>query len=143
MSLRHLGRKKERMHTDPISDLLTRVRNAQLAKHEVVSVPASKIKISLAHILKAEGFIRDYKCIRDDKQGLLKVALKYDEGRNGAIREIKRQSVPSRRVYIGAADIPYVRNGFGIGIYTTSQGIMSDREARKRKIGGEYICSVF
>lgn len=131
------------MHTDPISDLLTRIRNAQAAKHDVVSIPASKIKISLAHILKAEGFIRDYKCIRDDKQGILKVALKYDDEKTGAIREIKRQSLPSRRLYRGSTELPYVRNGFGIGIYTTSKGVMSDREARKRKIGGEYICSVF
>ena len=129
--------------TDPIADLLTRVRNAQKAGHEVVSVPASKMKIALTHILKEEGFVKNYKCIRDGKQGLLKIALSYSEKGRPGITEIDRVSTPAKRVYIAADRLPFIRNGFGVGIYSTSKGIMTDREARKNKIGGEFICSVF
>lgn len=129
--------------TDPIADLLTRVRNAQKAGLEVISVPASKMKISLAHILREEGFIRNYKCIRDKKQGILKIALAYNEERQGVIQDIRRVSKPSRRLFVGANDLPYVKNGFGVAILSTSRGIMTDREARKQHVGGEYICSVF
>ncbi len=97
--------------TDPISDLLTRIRNAQKAQIEVINVPASKMKIGIAHLLKEEGFIKNYKCIRDRKQGLLKVALNYDESGNGVIREIQRVSKPSHRRYVRADAIPYIRNG--------------------------------
>lgn len=130
--------------TDPIADLLTRVRNAQHAKHDVVAIPASKMKIAIAHILREEGFIRNYKCVRDNKQGVLKIALKYSEetGR-GAIQNLKRESTPSKRLYVPSDKLPFVKNGFGIGILSTSKGLMTDREARKNKIGGEYICSVF
>lgn len=129
--------------TDPIADLLTRIRNGQQARHDVVAVPASKIKIGIAHILQEEGFIRAYKCIRDNKQGVLKIAIKYDEAGVGVIRDVKRVSKSSRRIYKKNGDIPKVRNGFGIGIYSTSAGLMSDRQARKAKVGGEYICSVY
>ncbi len=129
--------------TDPIADLLTRVRNAQKAGHEVVSVPASKMKIAITHILKEEGFVKNYKCIRDGKQGLLKIALSYGEKGRPGIKEIDRVSTPSKRVYIAADALPFIRNGFGVGIYSTSKGIMTDRDARKNKIGGEFICSVF
>ena len=129
--------------TDPIADLLTRVRNAQKAGHEVVSVPASKMKIALTHILKEEGFVRNYKCIRDGRQGLLKIALAYNDEGKGTIRELQRVSTPSKRVYVSADKLPFVKNGFGVGIISTSKGIMTDREARKSKIGGEFICSVF
>ena len=129
--------------TDPIADFLTRVRNAQRAGMEVLSIPASKVKISLAHLLKEEGFIRDYKCIRDRKQGLLKLALKYDKYGNGVIRDLQRVSKPSRRVYVAAKGIPYVKNGFGVSFISTSSGLMTDREARARNIGGEYICWVY
>lgn len=130
--------------TDPISDLLTRIRNGQMARKEVISVPASKMKIGITHILKEEGFVRNYKCIRDDKQGILKIALKYDEqSGKGVINEIKRASKSSRRVYVGASDIPFIKNGFGICLLSTSSGLMTDREARERKIGGEFVCSVF
>lgn len=128
---------------DPIADLLTRIRNGQKAGHDVVAIPASKMKISIAHILREEGFIKNYKCIRDAQQGVLKIALKYAEDGAGAIREIKRQSTPSRRFYKDSDELAFVRNGFGIGIYSTSRGIVTDREARQLKIGGEYICSVF
>jgi len=132
--------------TDPIADLLTRIRNAQKAGHEIISVPASKLKIAITHLLKQEGFIRAYKCIRDDKQGLIKIALKYrdeESMQTGVIQQLKRVSRPARRVYVTATNIPYVKNGFGIGILSTSQGVMTCREARKRNIGGEYLCSIY
>lgn len=129
--------------TDPIADLLTRIRNAQLAGHDVVVVPASKMKIAITAILKQEGFIRAFKCIRDSKQGVIKIALKYDEAGKGVIRTVERRSKPGRRLYVGAEKIPYVKNGFGLGIVSTSQGVLTCREARKRGIGGEYLCSVF
>lgn len=128
---------------DPIADLLTRVRNAQKAGHEIVSVPASKIKIAIAHILRDEGFVRNYKCIRDNKQGVLKIALAYSEDGKPGIRTIERESTSSRRLYVAADKLPFVKSGYGVGIFSTSQGIMTDREARKLNIGGEYICSVF
>lgn len=128
---------------DPIADLLTRVRNAQKAGQEVVSVPASKVKIGITNILKEEGFVRAYKCIRDKKQGILKIALAYDENGQGAIHEVKRVSTPGQRVYRTAGDLPFVKNGFGIGIYSTNKGLQTDRDMRKQKLGGEYICSVF
>lgn len=129
--------------TDPIADLLTRVRNGQAANKEVIAIPASKMKIAIAHILREEGFIRNYKCVRDSKQGVLKIALKYTEEGGGVIRALKRMSKSSRRLYVTADDIPYVKNGFGTGILSTSKGVMSDRDARKHHIGGEYLCSVF
>ncbi len=129
--------------TDPVADLLTRVRNAQKAGHEVVSVPASKMKIAITHILKEQGFIKNYKCIRDGRQGLLKIALSYGEHGRPGIKAIDRVSTPSKRVYVSKDKLPFIRNGFGIGILSTSKGIMTDREARKNQIGGEFICSVF
>jgi small subunit ribosomal protein S8 len=129
--------------TDPISDLLTRVRNAQKARAEVLSVPASKMKIAIAHILRDEGFIRNYKCIRDSKQGILKIALAYSDDEQGVIQSIQRVSKPSRRRFVNAKEIPFVKNGFGIAILSTSKGLMTDREARKQHVGGEHICSVF
>jgi len=128
---------------DPIADLLTRIRNAQIAGHEVVAVPASKMKIGIVHILKEEGFVRNYKCIRDGKQGVLKVALKYRPDGGGAISEIARISRPSRRIYVGSGDLPYVKSGFGVAVLSTSRGLMTDREARKNHVGGEYLCSIF
>ena len=129
--------------TDPIADLLTRVRNGQKAKREVVEVPASKMKIAIVHILREEGFIRDYKCIRDNKQGKIKLALKYDVLGDGVIKEVKRVSKSSKRIYVGSEELPFVKNGFGMAIISTSKGVITDREARKLKVGGEYICSIF
>ena len=128
---------------DSIADLLTRIRNAQMACHEVVSIPASMIKIALTHILKEEGFIKNYKCIRDRKQGIIKIALKYTEDGKGVIRGIDRISTSSRRVYVGVDKIPYVKNGLGCSILSTPKGVMSDRDARAKNLGGEIICSVF
>ena len=131
------------MNTDPIADFLTRIRNGQRACNEVVSMPASRIKIAIAHILRQEGFVKNYRCIRDGKQGLLKVTLKYRDPLNGVIREIKRLSRPGCRRYVGSENIPLVKNGFGIVVLSTSQGIMTDREARRRGTGGELLCSVY
>jgi small subunit ribosomal protein S8 len=129
--------------TDPIADLLTRVRNAQAARHDVVVVPASKVKIALVDIMKNEGYVRAYKCIRDGKQGLIKIALKYSDDARPAIRGLERMSKPGRRVYKGFEELPYVKNGFGIGILSTSRGIMTAKEARLLKVGGEYLCAVY
>ena len=130
---------------DPISDLLTRIRNAQKAGHEVLAIPASKMKISIVHLLREEGFIRAYKCIRDNKQGIVKVALKYlDEGHTeGVIRGIDRLSKPGRRVYVDAEKIPFIKNGHGMAILSTSKGVMTCRDARRHHIGGELLCSVY
>lgn len=129
--------------SDPISDFLTRIRNAQKAKQEVVSIPASMMKISIAHILREEGFIKNYKCIRDKKQGILKVALKYDAAGKGAISGLKKVSKPGLRVYIGFEEIPRIRNNFGIAILSTSKGVMSNRSAKSLKVGGEFLCTVY
>ena len=131
--------------TDPIADLLTRIRNAQQAGISVLSIPASKMKIAIVHILKEEGFIKAYKCIRDNKQGVIKVALKYldEKHLSPVIQHIERQSLSSRRKYVRHEDIPYVKNGFGVGILSTSKGVMTCKHARTLKIGGEYICSVY
>jgi small subunit ribosomal protein S8 len=129
--------------TDPIADLLTRIRNAQHAGLEVVNVPASKMKIGITHLLKEEGYIRAYKCVRDNKQGILKIALKYSEDGEGVIHGLERKSRPGRRWYVNADKIPFVKNGFGFNIISTSKGLMTDRQARKDKVGGEYICSVY
>jgi small subunit ribosomal protein S8 len=129
--------------TDPIADLLTRVRNAQKAGVEVVSIPASKIKIGIAHLLKEQGYIRAYKCIRDDRQGVLKIALKYGDEGKPVISGIDRVSKPGKRVYVHADAIPYVKNGFGCAILSTSKGLMVDRMARGEHVGGELICTVY
>jgi len=128
---------------DPIADFLTRIRNAQKAQQEVVSIPASMMKISIAHILREEGFIKNYKCIRDKKQGILKVALKYDVSGRGAITKIDKVSKPSLRIYIGYKEIPKVRNDYGIAILSTPKGVMTNRSAKALKVGGEHICSVY
>ena len=128
---------------DPLGDLLTRIRNGQKAGHEVVSVPASAMKIAITHLLKEEGFVRNYKCIRDRKQGVIKIALNYREDGKGVILGIKRVSRPSCRSYVAVDKIPFVKNGFGTAIISTSRGVMTCREARKQHIGGEHLCSVF
>lgn len=131
--------------TDPIADLLTRIRNAQQARHSVVSIPASKVKVAIVHLLKKEGFLKAYKCIRDNKQGIIKVAFKQpaEAGSRNVISALKRESKPGRRVYVRSEKLPTVKNGFGIAVLSTSQGIMTCKEARKRNVGGEYLCSVY
>ncbi|BAX71842.1 MULTISPECIES: 30S ribosomal protein S8 [Leuconostoc] len=129
--------------TDPIADFLTRVRNANLARHEVVEAPASKIKKSIAEILKAEGFIRDFEYIDDNKQGVIRVFLKYGEDRNRVITGIQRISKPGLRKYVKAEELPKVLNGLGIAIISTSAGVITDKEARSKQVGGEVIAYVW
>lgn len=129
--------------TDPIADYLTRIRNAQKARHPYTDIPASNVKRAITQILLDKGYIRNYLNIDDGKQGLLRVYLRY--GRNGepAIREIRRVSRPGVRRYAGAEDLPRVRNGLGIAIVSTSRGVMTDKEARRARIGGEVLATVF
>lgn len=129
--------------TDPIADMLTRIRNAGKAKFNSVDIPGSKIKTEMARVLKSEGFIRNYKFIEDDKQGVLRVYLKYADTQDHVIQELKRVSKPSRRVYVGADDVQSVYNGLGIAIISTSKGILTDKQARKDHVGGEILCTVF
>ncbi len=129
--------------TDPIADFLTRIRNANMAKHRSVEVPASKIKRSIAEILKREGFIRDYEYIDDNKQGILKLYLKYGKHNERVIAGLKRISKPGLRSYVKSADVPKVLNGLGIAIISTSEGVITDKEARAKKIGGEVLAYVW
>ncbi|WP_220741047.1 30S ribosomal protein S8 [Leuconostoc miyukkimchii] len=129
--------------TDPIADLLTRIRNANLAHREIVEIPASKIKKSIAEILKSEGFIRDVEYIEDNKQGVIRVFLKYGEDRNRVITGIKRISKPGLRKYAKADSLPKVLNGLGVAIISTSVGVITDKEARSKQIGGEVLAYVW
>lgn len=130
------------MMTDPIADMLTRMRNAALIKAEKVDIPASRIKLEIAKILKEEGFIRAYKILKDKKQGILRLTLKYIDSEN-VISGIKRVSKPGRRVYVGSREIPRVMGGVGIAVLTTPRGIMSDKACRRDAVGGEVICYVW
>ena len=127
--------------TDPIADMLTRIRNACGSKHRRVDVPASKMKIELARILKENNFIQDYKT--EDGRTVLRIILKYAQGGQPVIRELRRVSTPGLRKYVGVAEIPRVRNGLGMAILSTSQGIMSDRQARQANTGGELLAVVY
>lgn len=129
--------------TDPIADMLTRIRNANSVYHAEVEIPASKIKEAIAHILKEEGFITDYKFIGNNKQGILKVRLRYSINKQKVISGIKRISKPGLRVYAKHDEIPRVFGGLGIAIISTSQGLMSDKHARKASLGGEVIAYVW
>ncbi|MDS1030432.1 30S ribosomal protein S8 [Bacillota bacterium LX-D] len=129
--------------TDPIADFLTRIRNANTVFQEVVEVPASRIKKALAEILKEEGFVKDYEYIEDDKQGILRIYLKYGSNREKVITGLKRISKPGLRVYVQKDEIPKVLGGLGIAIISTSKGIMTDKSARKEGIGGEVLCYVW
>ncbi|MCX8044371.1 MAG: 30S ribosomal protein S8 [Desulfobacterota bacterium] len=129
------------MMTDPIADMLTRIRNANKARFASVEVPASTMKVNIAKILKQEGYIKNYKVIQDNKQGMLQIFLKYGKKGEPVISEIRRVSKPSRRIYVDKNTIPAVRNGLGLAILTTSRGMMTDKEARQQGIGGEVICT--
>ncbi|MAZ00717.1 MAG: 30S ribosomal protein S8 [Flavobacteriales bacterium] len=131
------------MYTDTIADFLTRIRNAQRAKHRLVQSPNSKIKSEIARILKDQGFIIDYKVIEDNKQGVIKLALKYNEDNDPVIKNISRVSKPGLRKYAGSQKLPRVINGLGIAILTTSQGVMTNKEAKIKNIGGEVLCYVY
>lgn len=129
--------------TDPIADFLTRIRNANMVMHEKVEIPASKTKQTLAEILKREGFVKDYEYIEDGKQGVIRVYLKYGSNKEKVITGMKRISKPGLRVYCKKDEIPRVLGGLGIAIISTSQGIITDKEARKTGLGGEVICYVW
>ena len=129
--------------TDPIADMLTRIRNAGTAKHETVDVPASKMKKAIAEILLEEGYIKSFQLIDDGTQGIIRITLKYLPGKEKAIQGLRRVSKPGLRVYAGADELPKVLKGLGIAIISTSKGIVSDKEARKIGIGGEVICYVW
>ncbi len=129
--------------TDPIADMLTRIRNANTVKHETVDVPASNIKKEIVRILLEEGFIRGYDVIEDGKQGIIRIQLKYGQSGERVIQGIKRISKPGMRVYTNAYEVPKVLNGLGISIISTSKGILTDRQARKENVGGEVICYVW
>ena len=129
--------------TDPIADLLTRIRNGQQARHDKVSVPGSKIKARIVEILKDEGFIADFSVVERQPQSVIEVTLKYGSDQRGAIVGIQRESKPGRRVYVGADAIPRIRNGLGVAILSTSKGLLPDHAARKRRIGGEFLCSIW
>lgn len=129
--------------TDPIADMLTRIRNAQQAGHSNLVIPRSKLKLELARILKDEGFIEGYIENTEGVQGTIKVFLRYMAGSQGVIRGLRRISRPSRRVYVGKNDIPRVRNGLGVAILTTPRGVLTDRQARSAGVGGEVMCHVW
>ncbi len=129
--------------TDPIADLLTRIRNAAAAGKESLLVPRSRLKLEIVRTLKQEGFIEGYIDIPEKPQGSIKIFLRYDDHRNPVIRGLQRVSRPSRRRYVGKADIPRVRNGLGVAILTTPKGVLTDRAARKAGVGGEVLCYVW
>ncbi|MDT8336422.1 MAG: 30S ribosomal protein S8 [Candidatus Izemoplasmatales bacterium] len=129
--------------TDPIADMLTRIRNANQMKHKTVDVPASKLKMEILNVLKQEGYVTDFERIDDRVQGTLKISLKYLENDERVVRGLKKISKPGLRVYAKTDDLPRVLNGLGIAIISTSKGIMTDRDARKNKVGGEVIAYVW
>ena len=130
------------MNTDPIADYLTRVRNAQMARHKVVEIPASKIKKEITKILEEKGYILSHKFEDDGKQGVIKIALKYNKN-VPAIKKLERISKPGLRKYCGADSLPRVLNGLGVAILSTSKGVITDKEARNEKVGGEILCYVY
>jgi small subunit ribosomal protein S8 len=129
--------------TDPLADMLTRIRNAGSARLEKVQVPSSKIKDRLAEILVEEGFLSGHRKIDDSQQGIIELELRYDTDKRLVIRKIERISKPGRRVYAKCDEIPKIKNGLGVCIVSTSQGVMTDKEARRRRIGGELVCQVW
>lgn len=128
---------------DTIAEFLTRIRNAGLAKHEKVDVPASKVRIGIAEILANNGLIRSYKVAKDSKQGVMRLYLKYNESGEHAITKIDRVSRPGRRLYVKSNEIPVIRSGLGMTIVSTSHGLMSGKEAQKKSLGGELICKIW
>ena len=127
--------------SDPIGDMLARIKNAQVRNHRKVSLPSSKFKTKIADVLKSEGYIIDYK-VNDDEKPLIEINLKYNSG-NPVINTIERVSKPGRRIFSSASSLPKINNGLGIAIISTPQGVMTDIDARKKKLGGEIICKVF
>ncbi|HXG04577.1 MAG TPA: 30S ribosomal protein S8 [Candidatus Binatia bacterium] len=131
------------MRSDPIADFLTRIRNASRAEHEKVDIPASRLKVRMAEILKNEGFIKNYRVLDDHRQGTLRVYLKYGPGNEKLISGLVRVSTPGRRVYVTHDRIPTILGGMGVAIVSTSRGVLTDREARQQKVGGEVLAYVW
>lgn len=131
------------MMTDPIADMLSRIRNANSARHKSVDIPCSNIKKEIAQILLDEGYIKGFDVVEDDKQGMIKVDLKYSEDGEKVISGLKRISKPGLRVYVKCEDVPKVLGGLGIAIISTSKGIITDKKARQEKVGGEVICYIW
>jgi len=129
--------------TDPVADFLTRIRNGNMVMHETVEVPGSKLKMGLAQIMKDEGYIKDYEYIDDGKQGIIRIYLKYGPNREKVITGLKRISKPGLRVYVKKDEIPKVLGGLGTAVISTSQGLMTDKKARKAGLGGEVICYIW
>ncbi|MFC4713773.1 MAG: 30S ribosomal protein S8 [Bacillota bacterium] len=129
--------------TDPIADMLTRIRNANMVRHEKLELPASNVKKDIAEILKREGFVRDVEYVEDDKQGMIRIFLKYGANNERVITGLKRISKPGLRVYAKTDEVPRVLNGLGIALVSTSQGLVTDKEARAKKIGGEILAYVW
>ena len=129
--------------TDPIADMLTRIRNANSAKHDTVSVPASNMKKAIAQILVDEGYIKDYKVIEDGKQGMIEITLKYGPNKSQVLLGLRRVSKPGLRIYADCENMPKVMKGLGIAILSTSKGIMTDKAARKANVGGEVLCFIW
>ncbi len=127
--------------TDPIADMLTRIRNGYKARFETVSIPSSRLKLNIASALKNEGYIKNYKVVTEGSKSILQVQLKYGAQKKPALTEIKRISKPGRRVYVGKDEIPMIKSGMGIAIMSTSKGVLTDKAARKEGLGGELICS--
>lgn len=129
--------------SDPIADMLTRIRNGIMASYDSVDIPGSKLKIDIAKILKSEGYIKNYKIMADQRQGVIRIFLKYDEKGQPIIGGLQRVSKPSRRIYTKSDEIPKVLNGFGTNILSTSRGVMTGGQARKLGVGGEILCDVW
>ena len=129
--------------SDPIADMLTKIRNASLAKFEKVDIPASKLKVEIVKILKNEGFIKTFKKVAQDGTNQIRIYLKYDDGNKAVIHGLQRMSKPGRRVYTGYKEMPRIFNGYGTLIVTTSQGVITGRKAAEKKVGGELICSIW
>jgi small subunit ribosomal protein S8 len=129
--------------TDPIADMLTRIRNANVARHEHVSIPASKLKLEIAKVLKAQGYIQKYDLVDDKRHGQIRIHLRYAQGGDPIIAGIRRISRPGLRVYVDSEGIPRVLGGLGVAVLSTSRGVLTDREARRRGIGGEVLCYVW
>lgn len=131
------------MLTDPIADMLTRMRNTLLIRTEKVDIPASRMKVELAKILKEEGFIKSYKIIKDKKQGMLRITLKYTPDNSPVISGLKRISKPGRRIYAGKDEVPKVMDGVGVAVISTSKGVLTDKACRREGVGGEVLCYVW
>ena len=129
--------------TDPVADMLTRIRNAGSARHDTVDIPASKMKKAIAEILLEEGYIKNFQIVDDGTQGIIRVTLKYNAGREKAISGLRRVSKPGLRVYAGADELPRVLKGLGIAIISTSKGVMTDKQARKEHVGGEVLAFIW